>query len=80
MLVEKLLWMSPVTIPQMHWIELVLTVAFNAGLWWSIASAWRVIRARPICPGFVLRALSPIRAIRSSPAAPPILPTMLLET
>jgi hypothetical protein len=34
-LVEKLLWMSRVTIPQMHWIELVLTIAINAALWWS---------------------------------------------
>jgi hypothetical protein len=50
MLVEKLLWMSGVTIPQMHWIELVLTVAFNAGLWWSIARAWRAIRARRSAP------------------------------
>ncbi|HEY3768912.1 MAG TPA: hypothetical protein VGN44_09575 [Candidatus Angelobacter sp.] len=50
MLVEKLLWMSPVTIPQMHWIELVLTVAFNAGLWWSIAKAWRAICARRSAP------------------------------
>jgi len=33
MLVEKLLWMSRVTLPQMTWIELVLTVAINAGLW-----------------------------------------------
>ena len=35
MLVEKLLCMSPVTIPQMTWVELVLAVAFNAGLWWT---------------------------------------------
>jgi len=46
MLVEKLLWMRGVTLPQMTWIELVLTVVFNAGLWWSIARVWRAIRAR----------------------------------
>lgn len=58
MLVEKLLWMSPVTIRQMTWIELVLTVAINAGLWWSIARVWRAIRARPIRPSSVLRVFS----------------------
>ncbi len=50
MLVEKLLWMSRVTIPQMHWIELVLTVAFDAGLWLLVAKGWRVIRARRSAP------------------------------
>jgi len=46
MLVEKLLWMSRVTIPQMHWIELVLTVAINAALWWFAARGWQAIRSR----------------------------------
>jgi uncharacterized membrane protein YjjB (DUF3815 family) len=50
MLVEKLLWRSPVTLPQMTWIELVLTVAINAGLWWSVARVWRAIRARRSAP------------------------------
>ena len=50
MLVEKLLWMSRVTIPQMHWIELGLTVAINAGLWWSVARVWRAIRTRRSAP------------------------------
>jgi hypothetical protein len=50
MLVEKLLWMSPVTLRQMTWIELALTVAINAGLWWSIARVWRAIRARRSAP------------------------------
>ncbi len=50
MLVEKLLWMSRVTIPQMHWIELPVTVAINAGLWWSVARVWRAIRARRSAP------------------------------
>jgi uncharacterized membrane protein YjjB (DUF3815 family) len=50
MLVEKLLWMSRFTIPQMHWIELVLTVAINAGLWWSVARIWKAIRARRSAP------------------------------
>jgi hypothetical protein len=46
MLVEKLLWMSPVTLPQMTWIELVLTLAINAALWWSVAKGWKAIRSR----------------------------------
>jgi hypothetical protein len=50
MLVEKLLWMSRVTIPQMHWIELPVTVAINAGLWRSVARVWRAIRARRSAP------------------------------
>ena len=50
MVVEKLLWMGPFTLRQMNWIELVLTVAFNAGLWWSVARVWRAIRARRSAP------------------------------
>jgi hypothetical protein len=50
MLVEKLLWMNPVTLRQMTWIELVLTLAINAGLWWSIARVWRAIRTRRSAP------------------------------
>jgi hypothetical protein len=50
MLVEKSLWMTPVTFRQMHWIELVLTVAFNAGLWLLVAKGWRAIRARRSAP------------------------------
>jgi hypothetical protein len=48
LLVEKLLWRSPVTIPQMSWIELVLTVAINAGLWCLIARAIRARRSAPV--------------------------------
>jgi hypothetical protein len=42
--------MTPVTFRQMHWIELVLTVAFNAGLWLLVAKGWRAIRARRSAP------------------------------
>lgn len=50
LLVEKSLWMSGVTIPQMHWIEGVLTVAFNAGLWWLVARGWKAMRSRRSAP------------------------------
>jgi hypothetical protein len=45
-IVEKLLWMSRVTLPQMTGIELVLTLAINAALWWSVARGWKAIRSR----------------------------------
>ena len=49
-LVEKSLWMTPVTFRQMHWIELVLAIAFNAGLWLLVARVWRAIRSRRSAP------------------------------
>jgi hypothetical protein len=43
---EKLLWSSRLTLPGMTWVELVLTLAINAALWWSVAKAWKAIRSR----------------------------------
>jgi hypothetical protein len=45
-IVEKLLWSSPLTLSGMTWAELVLTLAINAALWWSAAKAWKAIRSR----------------------------------
>jgi hypothetical protein len=41
---------------EMHWIELV-TVAINAGVWWSIARGSKATRADPI--EFFLEAVYP---------------------
>jgi len=45
-LVEKLLWNSRLTLSGMTWAELVLTLAINAALWWSVAKGWKAIRSR----------------------------------
>ena len=45
-LVEKLLWSSRLTLSGMTWVELALTLAINAALWWSVAKAWKAIRSR----------------------------------
>ena len=45
-LVEKLLWSSRLTLPGMTWVELALTLAINAALWWLAAKSWRAIRSR----------------------------------
>ncbi len=45
-IVEKLLWSSRLTLSGMTWVELVLTLAINAALWWLAAKAWRAIRSR----------------------------------
>jgi|SRR5579885_172656 hypothetical protein len=44
--VEKLLWGSRLTLTGMTLAELVLTLAINAALWWSVAKAWKAIRSR----------------------------------
>ncbi len=44
-LVEKLLWSSRLTLSGMSWVELALTLAINASLWWSVAKAWKAIRS-----------------------------------
>ena len=53
-MVKTLLWMKRVAIPHMHWIELVLTLAINARMWWSIANGMEDDRRpliRPsVCP------------------------------
>ncbi|MGB6684648.1 MAG: hypothetical protein WBH24_13460 [Candidatus Acidiferrum sp.] len=43
-LVEKLLWSSRLTLSGMTWVELALTLAINAALWWLAAKAWRAAR------------------------------------
>ena len=43
--VEKLLWSSRLTLSGMMWAELALTLAINGVLWWSVAKAWKAIRA-----------------------------------
>src|ERR1700694_3790025 len=45
-LVEKLLWGSRPPLPEMSGLELPLTLAINAPLWWLAARAWRAIRSR----------------------------------
>jgi hypothetical protein len=49
-IVEKLLWSSPLTLSGMTWFELVLTLAINAAVWWAcwrlVAKAWRSLRSR----------------------------------
>jgi hypothetical protein len=45
-LVEKLLWSSRLTLSGMTWVELALTLAINAALWWLAAKAWRAARSR----------------------------------
>ena len=45
-LVEKLLWSSPLTLSGMTWSELVLTLAINAELWWAVARGRKAIRSR----------------------------------
>jgi hypothetical protein len=45
-IVAKLLWSSRLTLSGMTWVELVLTLAINAALWWLAAKAWRAIRSR----------------------------------
>src|SRR6266566_7672869 len=45
-IVERLLWSSRLTLSGMTWVELVLTLAINAALWWLAAKAWRAIRSR----------------------------------
>lgn len=49
-IVEKLLWSSPLTLSGMTWVELVLTLAINAAVWWAcwrlVAKAWRSLRPR----------------------------------
>jgi hypothetical protein len=44
--VEKLLWSSWLTLSGMTWVELVLTLAINAAVWWSVAKGWRSLRSR----------------------------------
>jgi hypothetical protein len=51
MIVEKLLWSSRLTLSGMTWVELVLTVALNAALWWLAAKAWRAIRSHRSAAG-----------------------------
>jgi hypothetical protein len=46
MFVEKLLWNSRLTLSGMTWVELALTLAINAALWWSVAKGWKAIRSR----------------------------------
>ena len=45
-IVEKLLWSSRLTLSGMTWVALLLTLAINAALWWSVAKAWKAIRSR----------------------------------
>src|SRR5882762_9771097 len=45
-IVEKLLWSSRLTLSGMTWVELALTLALNAALWWLASKAWRAIRSR----------------------------------
>jgi hypothetical protein len=45
-LVEKLLWNSRLSLSGMTWVELALTLAINAALWWLAAKARRAIRSR----------------------------------
>jgi hypothetical protein len=45
-IVEKLLWMSRLTLSGMTWVELALTLAINAARWWAVAKAWKAIRSR----------------------------------
>ena len=45
-IVEKLLWSSGLTLSGMTCAELILTVALNAVLWWSVARGRKAIRSR----------------------------------
>jgi hypothetical protein len=45
-IIEKQFWQSRLSLGNMNVISAVLWVAINAGLWWSVASVWRAVRAR----------------------------------
>jgi hypothetical protein len=49
-IVERLLRSGGLTLPGMTWAELVLTLAINAALWWSVAKGWKAIRSRRPVP------------------------------